>query len=298
MEDSTMVKLLNKHSFLLILLISVSFMSSSIWGCDSGGGGGGGGNKTRINGTILEVISGSVSDIKVTIFENNNKRASAKTNQSGEFNLKFEPNSNTVEIEFKGSNFTLSRFISVTRDSDVEFDVTLVISPVEAREIIVENWTVDQNPLRVNNEEIIFNSLKADFNIDGDGDDCIRALGDGRLEVTARNISISDCKEGISAENSGIVIFEADEDIRISANKNGIKANNNAVVTISQTVTPIDNNIFIDSSKENGIKTSGSSEVIVDPQNICKISGGDNKLAINPTGASTIEPGICTLNDG
>ncbi|MGH7891025.1 MAG: hypothetical protein ACREN0_01995 [Thermodesulfobacteriota bacterium] len=289
-----MVRLLNRHSFLLIFLIMVSFMSSSIWGCDSGGGGGGG-NKTRINGTVLEVIGGSVSDIKVTIFENNNKRASDKTDQFGDFNLKFEPNSNMVEIEFKGSNFTLSMFISVTRDSDVEFDVTLVTSPGQ---IIVENWTVDQNPLRVNNEEIIFTSLEADFNIDGDGGDCIRALGDGRLEVTARNISISDCKEGISAENSGIVIFEAAEDIRISANKNGIKANNNAIVTISQTDVPNNNNIFIDSSKENGIKSSDSSEVIVDPQNDCTISGGDNKSAINPTGASTIDPDGCTLVDG
>jgi hypothetical protein len=294
MEDRIMIKLLNKHSILLILLISVSFMSSSIWGCDSGGGGGGN-NQTRINGTVLEVVSGPVSDIKVTIFENNNKKSSSKTNQFGEFNLKFEPNSDTVEIEFKGPNYTLSRFISVTRDSDVEFDVTLVVSPGE---IIVENWIVNQNPMRVNNEDIMFNSLEADFNIDGDGSDCIRVLGDGRLEVTARNISISDCKEGVSSENSGVVIFEADEDIRISANKNGIKTNNNALVMISQTVTPINNNIFIDSSKENGVKTSGSSEVIIDPQNNCTISGGDNKSAINQTGASTIDPDGCTLVNG
>ena len=289
-----MVKLLNKNLFFLICLLLISFMSSSMWSC-GGGGGGGGNNKTRINGTVQQVISGPVSDIKVTIFENNNKRASTRTNQFGEFSLGFKPNADTVEIEFKGSNYTLSRFISVTRDSDVEFDVTLQI---DSSNIIVNTWTVSQNPVHVNNDELIFNDLEADFNIDGNGDDCIRAQGDGRVEITAMNISLSDCKEGINAENSATVIFESDEDIRISAKKNGIKSDNNAVVRIAQTVTPIDNNIFIASLNENGIRAAGSSEVIIDPENTCTISGGTSKPAINQSGAATVDPDGCTLSNG
>jgi hypothetical protein len=55
MEDRIMVKLLNRHSFLLILLIMVSFMSSSMGMRQRGRRGGG--DNTRINGTVLEVIS-------------------------------------------------------------------------------------------------------------------------------------------------------------------------------------------------------------------------------------------------
>ena len=105
-------------------------------------------------------------------------------------------------------------------------------------------------------------------------------------------------REGINAENSATVIFESDEDIRKSAKKNGIKSNNNAVVRIAQTVTPIDNNIFIASLNENGIRAAGSSEVIIDPENTCTISGGTSKPAINQSGAATVDPDGCTLSNG
>jgi hypothetical protein len=293
MEDWTMVKFLNRHSFLLFLLLITSFISYGFWGCDSGGGGGGN-NKTRINGTVLQVIDGPVSDIRVSIFENNRRKQSTRTNQFGEFNLRFTPDFNTVRIEFEGPDYTLSRIISVTRDSDVELDVILQISPGA---IFVENWVVFQNRIRASGfDEIIFDSLEADFNIDGNGNDCISAKGDSRIEIAARNISLIDCKEGIRAENFGFVLLEADEDISVSANRDGIRTNNNTFVRLARTVTPVDNNIFVTSLRENGIRASGSSAVEIDPQNECTISGA--KLAVDQSGTSNVNPSTCTLIDG
>ena len=283
-----MVKFLNKRSFLLILLLMTSFVSYGFWGC--GGGGGGGGKKTRISGTVLQVIDGPVSDIRVSIFENNRRKKSTRTNQFGEFNLKFNPDFNTVRIEFEGPDYTLSRIISVTRDSDVEFDVILETSPGA---IIVENWVVFQNRIRAKSfDEIIFDSLEADFNIDGNGNNCINVQGDARVEIAARNITLIDCKEGIHAENFGLVLLEADEDISVSANKDGIRTNNNTFVR------PVDNNIFIASLRENGIRSAGSSAVEIDPQNQCTISGGNGKSAIVQSGTSNVNPSTCTLIDG
>lgn len=291
-----MVKFLNRHSFLLMLLLIAAFVSYGFWGCDSGGGGGGGSDRTRITGTVLQVIDGPVSDIRVSIFENNNRRDSIRTNQFGEFNLRFKPNFETVRIEFEGPDYTLSRIISVTPDSDVEFEVILQISPGE---IFVENWTVFQNRIKASGfDEISFDSLEADFNIDGNGNDCISAKGDSRIEIAARNITFIDCREGIHAENFGLVILEADEDINISANRDGIRTNNNTFVRVAQTVTPVDNNIFITSLRENGIRSQGSSEVEIDPQNSCSISGGDGKAAIDESGSSQVDPDGCTLIDG
>lgn len=287
-----MFKLLNKNSFLLILLIAVSWGASGLSGCDSGSGGGG--KKTKIDGIVLEVIDGPVSDIKVSVFENNKRRASTRTNQFGEFNLKFKPNFNTVRLEFEGADYTLSRNISVTRDSEVVLDVIIQISPAS---ITFTNWTVFQKRMRANDfDEIIFNSTEADFNIDGKGSDCIRAKGDSRVEITARTISLINCTEGISAASFGLVILEADEDISLIAKKDGIRSRDNTFVRVSMTSSPVDNNIFITSLKENGIRSSGSSQVIVDPQNDCTITGAKNP--ISQSGTSTVDPDGCTLAEG
>jgi len=290
-----MVKLLNRHSFLLIFLAIISFMSYGFWGCDSGGGGGSGNNKTRINGTVLEVTGGSVSDIKVTIFNSNDKKIdSTKTNQLGQFTLRFKPNSDTVKIQFEGSNFTLSRFIAVTRDSDVIFNVALVVSPGD---IIINDWTVFQNRIRKDgSDEFNFDSLEADFEIDGNGNTCIRAHGDSLVQITARSITLSDCNIGIDTQSSGFVMLESDLDITISATKDAIKTSNDSFVRITQTVTPVDNNIFITSLKEHGIKASGSSEVDINPQNACSISGA--KSAIDQKDSSVVDPDGCTLIGG
>jgi hypothetical protein len=277
-----------------MILVMSSFMSYGFWGCDSGGGGGGG-NKTRINGTVLEVVTGSVSDIRVSIFNNNDKRIdSTRTNQLGQFTLRFKPNTATVRIEFEGSNFTLSRFIAVTQDSDVIFNVTLIVSPGE---IIVNDWTVFQDRIRADgNDEFSFDSLEADFEIDGDGNTCIRSHGESLVEITAKSITLVDCNIGIDTQGSGFVLLEADFDITISANKDAIKTSNESFVRVTQTVSPIDNNIFITSLREHGIKAAGSSEVEIDPQNDCSISGA--KSAVDQSGSSVVDPDGCTLVDG
>ena len=76
-----MAKVLNLNTFLLILLMATSFIATSITGCSSSNGGGN--NKTTIRGVVEEVIGGSgdVSDIRVSIFENNNRRVSDRTNK-------------------------------------------------------------------------------------------------------------------------------------------------------------------------------------------------------------------------
>ena len=286
-----MAKILNLNTFLLILLIATSYIATGIVGCDSGGGGGN--NKTKIQGVIEEVIGGSgdVSGIRVSIFENNKRRVSDRTNQSGEYRLKYKPDNDLATIEFEGDDFTLSRVISVTQGSDVTLDEIIdTITP----EIIFTEWTVDQRRLRLSSfDQVIFNSTEAVFRIDGKGHDCIRTKGESRLEITAQSISLIDCAEGITTSSFGLVDLQADEDISVIANKDGIKSQDNSSVTLSMTASPVDNNIFITSNKENGIRASGASVVIVDPQFNCTITGA--KDAIRQSGTSVVDPDGCTL---
>ena len=286
-----MPKILNLNTFLLILLIATSYISTGVVGCGSSGGGGN--NKTTIRGIIEQVIGGTgeVSGIRVSIFENNKRRVSDRTNQSGEFRLTYKPDNDVAEIEFEGSDFTLSRFISVTQGSDVTLDEIIdTITP----EIIFTEWIVDQRRLTLSSfDQVIFNDTEATFRIDGKNKNCIRAKGESRVEITARSISLINCSEGITTSSFALVDLQADEDINVIANKDGIKSQDNSSVTLSMTNNPVANNIFITSNKENGIRASGSSVVIVDPELNCTITGA--KDAIRQSGTSVVDPDGCTL---
>jgi hypothetical protein len=286
-----MPKILNLNTFLLILLIATSYISTGVVGCGSSGGGGN--NKTTIRGVIEQVIGGTgeVSGIRVSIFENNRRRTSDRTNQSGVFRLTYKPDNDVAEIEFEGSDFTLSRFISVTQGSDVTLDEIIdTITP----EIIFTEWVVDQRRLTLSSfDQVIFNDTEATFRIDGKNKNCIRAKGESRVEITARSISLINCSEGITTSSFALVDLQADEDINVIANKDGIKSQDNSSVTLSMTNNPVANNIFITSNKENGIRASGSSVVIVDPELNCTITGA--KDAIRQSGTSVVDPDGCTL---
>lgn len=288
-----MARILNLNSFLLILLIATSFVSTSIIGCDSSGGGN---NKTTIRGFVEEVIGGSgdVSGIRVSIFEGNRRRSSDRTNNAGEFRLTYTPDDATPRIEFEGDDFILSRNISITRGSDVTLDEIIdTITP----EIIFTEWTVDQRRLRLSSfDQVIFNSTEATFRIDGKGNTCIRARGESQVEITALSISLINCSEGITTSSFALVDLRADEDINLIANKDGIKSQDNSSVTLSQILNPFDNNIFITSNRENGIRASGSSVVFVDPQNNCSITAA--KDAVRQSGTSTVNTTTCTLSSG
>jgi len=286
-----MVKILNNRPFLLILLLAVSYASYGIYGCNSNGGGSN--KRVNIDGVIEEVVGGVVSGIKVRVFENGKRRDMDTTNSLGEFRLRFKPNSESalVTLEFEGPDFTLSRVITVTRKSEVDLNVVIEVSPPS---ITFTGWTVVQDRINLSRfDELIFTETEAIFRIDGNGGKCIIAKGESRVEITAESISLIDCSEGISAESFGLVILEALFDINLIATRDGIRARDNTVVRLAMEANAINNNIFITSTREDGIRASGSSDVTIDPQNACTISGSKN--AINQSGTSVVDPDGCTL---
>ncbi len=282
-----MIKFLDRNNVLLSILFVSVFMMTGL-SCSSSGGGG---DKTKLQGVIQEVIGGNVSGIRVRILENGNTKDKDTTNQLGEFKLKFTPNSNVLELEFEGPDFLLSRFISVTRDSEIIMSIVIQLDPPL---VSFTNWVVLQDPIRGGDfDQFTFNEKEVIFRIDGNNSNCIRVNSESRVEITAKSISLIDCQEGITAQSFGLVILEADEDINIIAKKDAIKTQDASFVRVAQSTMPINNNISISSTKENGIRASGSSQVIVDPQNNCVIAGSKN--AIKKTGTAMVTPNTCTL---
>ncbi len=313
---------MNRNAVFVIIILMVSYMSYGIVGCDSGNSGSS--NRTIINGVLQEVIlaegpsikfdkknknmlsryldiispavpaHAQVPDIKVRVIENGRTLDMDRTNQLGEFKLRFRSRTGLVTLEFDVQGISLSRIIPVTEKSDVALDVIIDTTPPQ---IIFDRWVVSQKKFSVNStNEFIFDELEAEFRLDGNGSRCIQAVNESRVEIRVKSIILTDCSEAVRAENFATIMLDADNDINIIANRDAVRARDNSSIRIGMTALPINNNIFITSNRENGIRTSEAAEVIIDPQNSCTITGA--KDAIRSTGTSTINPNGCTLVDG
>ncbi len=232
------------------------------------------GNVDNTSATVEAIVNGQVVD-------------SSDTDANGNYRLRVSNKDTSVQLRFVTNTFNVGRVIQLTPDSEVIFDVS-----IEPGVITINNWQVIQERLKLSGDDTItYNEPDADFSINGSGKDCVRMKGSSVLEISARNITVVDCGEGLIAEGSSSLIFDAVEDINITARNNGIRSRNDGSVILSS-----DNGIFISSNTENGIRSTGNSEVIVDPQVTCTIFGSIN--AISSSSTAFIDPDGCVLISG
>ncbi len=249
-------------------------------GCD-----GDGADKSRIEGTVLDVVGQSgVSGIKIRAERNGQRVASKTTNAQGEFKLKVREGD--ITLLFETSTFTVARVFTITEDSEVFLDVIL-----EPGQVIVGDWQVLQDPIHCegSNAFIIDEEDLVDFTLDGNGRDCIRAKGDCFIDISVQNISLNDCNEGIFTENNANLTLEAlaSPTLTIDAESNAIHTKNNSSVTL----TGVD--IFVTSTEANGILAEDFSAVEIQPSGQCTIDGFDEPISQDVT--ATVDPDGCTL---
>ena len=232
------------------------------------------GNVDNTSATVEAIVNGQVVD-------------SDDTDSSGNYRVRVSNNAERVELRFITNTFNVGRVIQLTPDSEVIFDVS--IGPAV---ITINNWQVIQDRLKLSgNDTITYNEPDADFSINGSGKDCIRMKGSSVIDISARNITVVDCGEGIITEGSSSLMFDAVEDINITARSNGIRSRNDSSVFLSSDV-----GIFISSNTANGIRSTGTSEVILDPQVTCTIFGSTS--AISEGSSAFIDTDGCVLTNG
>ena len=272
--------------FKLLLLLPLLF----VFACDTGDG-----NKSIfINGEILNF--GEFGSIEVEVIEDDRTRDSDDVNDEGDFNLNFNADSGLVTLRFITDDLTISRQnFSVTDDSTIVLDVTINQNPAG---IVFNTWDVTQDPISINNDdEIIFVETDADFTINGDNNNCIRTRGSSFIRIEANTIDILDCDEGVRAEDDSEVILRSSQSLSISSESNGVRARNQSIVNIGQTLNPIDNSVEVRSFEADGVNTTGTAEVTFTPQNNnCTIQGSDS--AVNEGSDSVVDTDGCTLVDG
>jgi len=312
----------NLNSLLISALLISSFCFLS---CD---GGGGGSNKTSLNGTTQQIIvladgqrinfppkpenssvirnlakkllsfiteaKAQIPGVLVSVEENGRTLDSDITDESGDFSLRFTSQTGMVTIRFEGTGFNLARVIKVTDDSVVTLDVDIDLATPA---IIFTDWGVLQDRINLNNnDEFIFDELEANFSINGNGRDCVSTSGSSIVLVRVKSITIFGCDRGLDSRNQSIITLEADEAINITSDGDTIRTNNSSTVFVGQTIVPTANTVLISSNRNFGIRSFGTSTVVINPQGTCTISGADG--AIRENDSSSIDPDGCTLVGG
>ena len=277
---------MRKNLIIGSLLFVLSFVVPS---CD------GGGNSGDI---ILEGIisnSSQFAEITAIILEGNIRLGSSKVNSEGNFVIRFRSNTGVVTLRFESATFNAERpNIQVVNQSTTNLDITLQLNPTL---IIIDRWQVFQDPISFSGAQSInYNESQAEFNIDGDGGNCIFAGGTSIITYIVQSISITNCREGVRAQTSGSIVLQADESIQISSNRDAILTINDGFVEVGQTANPANNTIVIQSINQFGINAAGNSVVDINPQNACSISG--KRGAVNVNGGASVNTSSCTLSNG
>lgn len=290
-------KLRNFLRFTLSILF-ISFFS--IGGCDIDFGGtgdnGGGGNGSITGDIIIEgqiVNFAEFSSITVTATENNFRLDRNTTDDMGNFSLQFRTTNENVTLEFEADSFDAERpNIRVVGNSTTILDITLQQNPSL---ISIDRWQVFQDTLSLFNDTTIdFIENIVEFNIEGNGGNCIFATGTVMINYQVKSINITDCREGIRAQGDASINLQADEEIVLTSSQDAIITLENASVDIGQTTNPVDNTVTIESTNQFGINAGGNSVVTINPENECSISGGNE--AVNDFASGTVSTSNCTLS--
>jgi len=275
-----------KNSLIGIFILVLSLVMLS---CDGGGNTG----DILLEGVISN--SSQFGEITVTVLQGSSRLGRTTVSSEGNFGIRFRSSTGVVSLQFESSTFNATRpNIQVVDQSTTNLNITLQLNPTL---IIIDRWQVFQDPISLSGSQAIdYNESQAEFNLDGNGGNCMFAGGSTLITYRVKSISIIDCREGVRAQSSGSIVLEADEMIQISGNRDAILALDDAFIGVGQTSSPVNNTIVIQSANQFGINASGNSIVDIDPQNQCSISGG--RGAVNINGSASVDTSTCTLSDG
>lgn len=275
------MKLVKSMSFLaLILAISAAFM-----GCADNN------EATREGQTVIDgnvEVEGSFDEnILVIALQNGAQVDSADADDEGDFQLAV-PRGGDVTLRFETSAFTALTSISVTPDSDVTLDLSIL--PLDPPEVEINTFEIVSVPIRITeSEEFIFNEELADLTIEGRGRDCIRATGNSEVDIIVGDLTITDCDNGIVGEDFANVRLEAVTipTLSVEADNNGIHAMDDSSIRLTGS------DVFITGGM-NGILATGTSGVEVDPSGDCEIEGGDE--AVDERDLADVDTASCSLS--
>jgi hypothetical protein len=224
--------------------------------------------------------------ILIVAFQDGAEVDSDTTDAQGDFQVTV-PRGGDVTLRFETSSFTTSTLVTVTPDSEVALDVTLL--PLDPPAVEINRFDILSGPIRTReSEQFRFDEERANITIDGGGNDCIRATGTSNVNIDVNDLTITNCRNGIVGEDFANVSLQAVAvpTLSIEAENNGIHAKDDSSIRLSGV------DIFITAGKD-GILATGASGVEVTPSGNCIIEGGDQ--AVDERDLAIVNTSGCTL---
>jgi hypothetical protein len=238
---------------------------------------------------LLTVVSSAraqaTESILVIAFQEGAEVDSDTADEQGNFQLTI-PRGGNLTLRFETSTSTATTQITVTPESEVTLDVSLLPDPPTVE---INTFDIVSVLIRTREaEDFVFDEKDANLTVDGGGDDCIRATGNSNVNIDVNDLALTNCGNGIVGEDFANVSLEAVAvpTLSIEAEDNGIHAKDDSSIRLAGT------DIFINAGI-NGILATGTSGVEVDSSGECVIQGDEE--AVDERDSASVSTSGCTL---
>jgi len=289
----------------MVLVGAIAIISSAcILSCDSGNSNGGEGQESQttiINGSVANVMASAEKNDKsfrlseiieilsfikeakaqggilVTAIVDGITVASDFTDPQGNFTLAFDLDSATsVLILFDVNGTEVSIGIVAEEGSIINLVVNINLDAPSGEEVVIVDIDDIIPAIRCENGSLnISDNTNETLIIDGNGEDCIRTTGNCSLFINQDNLILTNCEKCVDARGtSDVTLLSPNSDIICEAQEDGIRTVGNAQVVLDAL-----DNIDI-TAGENGLKADGNSFISIGADT-CIIDSFEDLVDVN-----------------
>lgn len=278
-----------------LLALGVTFAAQ---GCGSSGSGGSRhvGSSVRLEGRVVDgsgslaALSGvradaSVVGVTVTATQDGVTVDSTETGVEGTFQLAVMPG--LVTLRFMAQGVDVSNGLTVPEGAS--FAITVTLTPDAAT---VDDAVLTRSALACESGELGLDlGATTSLVIDGDGQACVRTVGNCAVSVRARELTLKDCGNCVDAQGtSDVNLVSVDGDLSCESSGNGIDAGGTPNVHLSSA-----GELTIEAGGDHAIAATGNATVAIESPVSCLVHGRDG--AIHAQGGATVTTDGCVVLD-
>lgn len=166
-----------------------------------------------------------------------------------------------------------------------------VTGTCEPEDVEIEGGAVVRGPIRCQRGPILI-VQNGNFEVVGDGQDCIRTEGQCDLTIEAKSVLLRGCERCVRSEGgSQVVIAASGGNIECNADEDGVRSQGNSTVNLAAA----GNGDVVILAGDHGIRAEGKSVVELEATGRCVIGGDEAALRVE--GAAEVDTAACSQLD-
>jgi hypothetical protein len=197
----------------------------------------------------------TLAGITVVARQGQTRVGSVTTDVGGNFTLQVV--AGTITLEFTTATFTVTTEVLIPAASTVVLVVVLhptqVVIPTQ---VVVGDEAQTVPPIRCTGGQVrLSDEGQRDVTLDGGGEDCLRAEGTCTIDLTFRNMTLTNCQRCIRAEGNTHIHLTTTGAIHCTAAEDGIRAQGTSEVQLDA-----GSRLTLDAT-EHGIRAAGTADI-------------------------------------